>query len=187
MSQSENVGPLSLDITLEKATRISASSYTGYRYCPFSKPCHRLRGAEGIAMTSQTKGYKRSLLGPALFSWAKKDSSAMQRAKMLFKASILTLCASHLASIALGCELEDSSAASPIQVRAPARFKYPGVSLDIEQLNFIKSKVNSSGQPWSKAYKAMLSSNLGSTTRAASPRATIECGSFSMLDNGLYE
>lgn len=106
---------------------------------------------------------------------------------MLFKASILTLCASQLASLALGAPLEDPSATSPIQARAPASFKHPGVFLDIEQLDFIKSKVNSGAQPWTNAYNAMLSSNLGSTTRAANPTATVECGPTSTPDNGCTE
>lgn len=103
---------------------------------------------------------------------------------MLFKASILTFCASQLASLAFGAPLEDSSA---IRARAPASFKHPGVVLDIEQLDFIKSKVNSGAQPWTNAYNAMLSSNLGSTTRAANPTATVECGPTSTPNNGCTE
>lgn len=106
---------------------------------------------------------------------------------MLFKASILTLCASQLASLTFGAPLEDTSATSLIQARAPASFKHPGVFLDIEQLDFIKSKVNSGAQPWTNAYNAMLSSNLGSTTRAANPTATVECGPTSTPDNGCTE
>ena len=113
-----------------------------------------------------------------------KIPQQIQPSNMFLKASILTLCASQLASLAFGAPLEDSSV---IQARAPASFKHPGVFLDVEQLDFIKSKVNSGAQPWTNAYNAMLSSSLGSTTRAANPTATVECGPTSTPDNGCTE
>ncbi len=108
---------------------------------------------------------------------------------MFFKASILTILASQLASLALGTPINSSPVEKsiPIQARAPSSFKHPGVFLDIEQLDFIKSKVNSGAQPWTDAYNAMLSSPFGSTTRSANPTATVECGPTSTPDNGCSE
>lgn len=63
-------------------------------------------------------------------------------------------------------------------------FKHPGVFLDREQLEFIKSMVNSEAQPWREAYDSMLSSPLGSTTRTAKPTSTVECGPTSKPDHG---
>ena len=178
--------PLSLDIALGKNTKIPASNLqsayrTGYRCCPCSNPCHQLRGAhaEGSAVASQCNvgDDQKAIRGACLVRHYSREQTKIpqqiQSTNMMFKASILTLFASQLASLAFGAPLEDSSA---IQARAPASFKHPGVFLNIEQLKFIKSKVNSSAQPWTNAYKAMLSSSLGSTTRAANPRATVECG-----------
>lgn len=68
--------------------------------------------------------------------------------------------------------------------RAASSFKHPGVFLDSEQLDFIKSMVNSEAQPWKKAYDSMLSSPLGSTTRTAKPTSTVECGPTSKPDHG---
>lgn len=68
--------------------------------------------------------------------------------------------------------------------RAASNFKHPGVFLDSEQLDFIKSKVNSGAQPWKEAYDSMLSSPLGSTTRTAKPTSTVECGPTSNPDHG---
>lgn len=68
--------------------------------------------------------------------------------------------------------------------RAASNFKHPGVFLDSEQLDFIKSNVNSGAQPWKEAYDSMLSSPLGSTTRTAKPTSTVECGPTSKPDHG---
>lgn len=68
--------------------------------------------------------------------------------------------------------------------RAASSFKHPGVFLDREQLDFIKSMVNSGAQPWKDAYDSMLSSPLGTTTRTAKPTSTVECGPTSKPDHG---
>ncbi|KIK67684.1 hypothetical protein GYMLUDRAFT_256529 [Collybiopsis luxurians FD-317 M1] len=67
---------------------------------------------------------------------------------------------------------------------APATFKHPGILIDRQQLDFIKGKVNSGAEPWTKAYNTMLKDPLASPTRTPSPRATVECGGYSIPDNG---
>ncbi|KAK7453189.1 hypothetical protein VKT23_011870 [Stygiomarasmius scandens] len=67
---------------------------------------------------------------------------------------------------------------------APATFKHPGVLIDREQLDFIKAKVQSGAQPWTKAYNAMLSDPLASLTRNPTPTATVKCGPTSTPNIG---
>jgi hypothetical protein len=71
-----------------------------------------------------------------------------------------------------------------ITARAPDSFAHPGVFLNIAQLNFIRSKVQSNAEPWKTAYNSMMSSSYASQTRAPAPRATVECGSYSNPNNG---
>lgn len=105
---------------------------------------------------------------------------------MFFKASILILTASQLASLALGSPIDSSPVedSSPLQVRAPSSFKHPGVVLDKEQLDFVKGKVNGNEQPWTDAYNNMLSSKYASTTRTPKPTDTVECGPTTVPDKG---
>ena len=108
---------------------------------------------------------------------------------MLFKASFVALILHQLASLA-HCSPVDISvptSTKTIEAKAPKSFVHPGVFLDKAQLNFIKGKVDSGAEPWSKAYKAMIDHPLGSLTRSASPRATVECGYYEKPNNGCTE
>ncbi|MEV1238698.1 alginate lyase family protein [Nonomuraea sp. NPDC049750] len=67
---------------------------------------------------------------------------------------------------------------------APATFTHPGVLLGREQLDFMRTKVNSGAQPWKSAYDQMMAHSLASLTRAAKPRAVVECGPYSNPNNG---
>jgi len=56
-----------------------------------------------------------------------------------------------------------------------------------EQLEFIKSKVSAGAQPWKGAYDRVRNSHYASLSYQPKPRATVECGSYSMPDNGCTE
>jgi hypothetical protein len=61
---------------------------------------------------------------------------------------------------------------------------HPGVLVSRAQLDFVKARVAAQQQPWLNAYNQMLAHSLLSQTRQPLPRATVECGSFSMPNNG---
>ncbi|MFG1960281.1 alginate lyase family protein [Nonomuraea sp. NPDC049028] len=67
---------------------------------------------------------------------------------------------------------------------APATFTHPGVLLGRDQLDFMRTKVNAGAQPWKSAYDQMMGHSLASLTRAAKPRAVVECGPYSNPNNG---
>ncbi|MEU4225000.1 alginate lyase family protein [Nonomuraea sp. NPDC026600] len=67
---------------------------------------------------------------------------------------------------------------------APATFTHPGVLLGRGQLDFMRTKVNAGTQPWKSAYDQMMGHSLASLTRAAKPRAVVECGPYSNPNNG---
>ncbi|MEU7855629.1 alginate lyase family protein [Nonomuraea sp. NPDC049141] len=67
---------------------------------------------------------------------------------------------------------------------APATFAHPGVLLGRGQLDFMRTKVNAGAQPWKSAYDQMMGHSLASLTRAAKPRAVVECGPYSNPNNG---
>ncbi|KAI9702839.1 MAG: hypothetical protein M1836_008053 [Candelina mexicana] len=94
-----------------------------------------------------------------------------------------------VAQLAFGvlCNSTPLAGTEELTLRATTTFKHPGVLLDKEQLDFIKSKVNSKTQPWTDAYNAMLSNDLGSLTRNPSPTSTVDCGPTSMPDKGCHQ
>ena len=94
--------------------------------------------------------------------------------------------ASQLTYLAFGSPIDSSLVedSSTLQARAPTSFNHPGVVSDKEQLDFVKSKVNAREQPWTDAYKKMLSSNYASTTHTQKPRASVEYGPTSTPDLG---
>ena len=59
---------------------------------------------------------------------------------------------------------------------ARSSFVHPGVLLDINQLNFVRSKVNSGQEPWASAYNSMMSNELASQSRYPTPYMTVDCG-----------
>ncbi|MFI6490839.1 alginate lyase family protein [Streptomyces sp. NPDC050564] len=67
---------------------------------------------------------------------------------------------------------------------APTTFVHPGVTVSRSQLDFVRSKVNAGAQPWKGAYDQMMASKYASLSRTATPRATVECGSYSNPNYG---
>jgi hypothetical protein len=63
-------------------------------------------------------------------------------------------------------------------------FVHPGVLDSRAQLDFVKAKVAAQAQPWLNAYNQMLAHHLLSQSRPPTPRATVECGSYSNPNNG---
>ncbi|WP_328583579.1 alginate lyase family protein [Streptomyces sp. NBC_00370] len=76
------------------------------------------------------------------------------------------------------------SAVTPAVAQAPAAFTHPGVNLNTAQLDFVRSKVQASAQPWKAAYDQMIGSSYASLSRTPKARATVECGSYSNPNNG---
>jgi hypothetical protein len=79
------------------------------------------------------------------------------------------------------------SATSLIVTASPAAaapFVHPGVHVSQPQLDFIRGRVQAGAQPWTNAYNQMRTSKYASLTRVPTPRATVECGPYSMPNNG---
>ncbi|MFF1834688.1 alginate lyase family protein [Streptomyces sp. NPDC058231] len=77
-----------------------------------------------------------------------------------------------------------SVGATTVEAAAPASFTHPGVLVSRPQLDFVRSKVQAGAQPWKSAYDQMLASKYASLTRTATPRAVVECGSYSNPNYG---
>jgi hypothetical protein len=65
-----------------------------------------------------------------------------------------------------------------------AAFCHPGVLNARASLDFVKAKILAGAQPWKQAFDQLASDRLASLSRAPSPRAIVECGSYSMPDIG---
>ncbi|MGZ3453044.1 MAG: alginate lyase family protein [Polyangiales bacterium] len=63
-------------------------------------------------------------------------------------------------------------------------FVHPGILVQKTQLDFVKAKIAAGTAPWATAFAAAKSSRFGSLSYKATPRAIVECGSYSMPDNG---
>ena len=73
-------------------------------------------------------------------------------------------------------------AAAPLV--SAAGFRHPGVLLNRAQLDLIKQRVAAGAEPQKSAFAALLASPLGALDYTPSPRATVECGSYSKPDFG---
>ncbi len=104
---------------------------------------------------------------------------------MFIKTSLFAL-VWHLTSSVIATPTPASLSPAPdsIVARAPTSFAHPGVLLDKDQLDFIKSKVDAGDQQWTDAYKSMLSDQLASLSRQPIPSATVECGPTSTPNIG---
>ena len=71
--------------------------------------------------------------------------------------------------------------ASPLST---AGFRHPGVLLNRAQLDLIKQRVAGGAEPQKTALAAMMKDPLANLHYAPSPRATVECGSYSKPDLG---
>lgn len=65
-----------------------------------------------------------------------------------------------------------------------AEFRHPGVLLNRQQLDLIKNRVAQGIEPQKTAFAAMLASPYADLAYAPSPRAVVECGSYSRPDLG---
>src|SRR5262249_7237448 len=88
------------------------------------------------------------------------------------------------ASASASASTPPSSIAPTKGAGAPPVFAHPGVLVSRPELDFMRSKVLSGAQPWTSAYNQMKSSAYGSLTRNPAPRASVDCGSHSVPDNG---
>jgi hypothetical protein len=66
-------------------------------------------------------------------------------------------------------------------------FVHPGVLVQQGQLDFVKAKITAATAPWKPAFDKAKSDSHGSLSYKAQPRADVDCGSFSMPDNGCTE
>jgi hypothetical protein len=76
------------------------------------------------------------------------------------------------------------SASASASRPAPGGFVHPGVLVGQAQLDFVRGRVQAGAQPWTSALDQLRSSPYGSLSRAAKPRASVDCGSHSVPDNG---
>ncbi|MDO8539788.1 MAG: alginate lyase family protein [Opitutaceae bacterium] len=67
---------------------------------------------------------------------------------------------------------------------AASDFRHPGVLLNRAQLDLIKQRVAGGIEPQKTAFAAMLASPYAALTYKPTPRATVECGSYSRPDLG---
>jgi hypothetical protein len=63
-------------------------------------------------------------------------------------------------------------------------FRHPGILLNRAQLDLIKQRVTAGTEPQKTAFAAMLASPFADLNYTPSPRATVECGSYSRPDLG---
>lgn len=84
-----------------------------------------------------------------------------------------------LLTTALAGTLTLHPTAPPAQAAARATFTHPGVTVSKPQLDFARSKVLSGAQPWKTAYDRMAASKYADLNRTPTPRAIVECGSYS--------
>ena len=77
---------------------------------------------------------------------------------------------------------QPATAASPTSFtdrHSARRFAHPGVLENRDQLAFVRAKVRRGAEPWASAFEQMRANPLASLDRAPTPRALVECGSFS--------
>jgi hypothetical protein len=94
----------------------------------------------------------------------------------------LMLCAAA-ATAALTVGLLSLPGSHPAEA-ASAAFTHPGVTVSRGQLDFARGRVDAGAQPWKSAFDQMMASKYADPGRTATPRATVECGSYSNPDYG---
>ena len=70
---------------------------------------------------------------------------------------------------------------------APATFRHPGVLVTKGQLDFIKGKLADGAEPWTAAFNLAKSDPLAAPTYVPMPRASVNCGSNNVPDEGCTE
>jgi hypothetical protein len=66
-------------------------------------------------------------------------------------------------------------------------FVHPGVIVNRGMLDFVKAKIASGAEPWTTALARATSNGLASKSYVPHPFVTVDCGSYSMPDNGCTE
>jgi hypothetical protein len=89
---------------------------------------------------------------------------------------------SSLLAVVLAWFISPGFAAQPAP--ATAGFRHPGVLLNRAQLDLIKQRVAGGIAPQKAAFEVMLASPFAALDYTPSPRATVECGSYSKPDLG---
>ncbi len=77
-----------------------------------------------------------------------------------------------------------ASPTATLKSRAPSTWTHPGIFLNQNQLDLMKTRVADNLSPWIETYELMLENSLASLTRTASPVQTVQCGSYSIPDVG---
>lgn len=70
---------------------------------------------------------------------------------------------------------------------APRSFVHPGVLVSLRQRDFVKARLATKAEPWQSALSQVQKSPLAALSYRPQPRATVECGSYSMPDHGCSE
>lgn len=76
------------------------------------------------------------------------------------------------------------AASGDVRSLAPATFTHPGVLVSEDQLDFVKARVQAGEQPWADAFRQMMDSPFADQNRQPTPRAVVECGSYSNPNHG---
>ncbi len=74
--------------------------------------------------------------------------------------------------------------ASGKDAAATGAFVHPGILVQRGQLELVKAKIAAGSSPWKLAFDQASASRFGALTYKATPRATVECGSYSVPDYG---
>ncbi len=103
----------------------------------------------------------------------------MRKKPLVLAAACAALVAGTLSSPAIA-----TSKAEPMAVQAPTTFTHPGVGVSRAQLDFVRAKVQAGAQPWTNAFNQAKASKYASLSRTPTPRAVVECGSYSNPNYG---
>src|SRR5688572_13119031 len=66
-------------------------------------------------------------------------------------------------------------------------FRHPGVMLNKAQIDFLRAKIAAGEEPWKGAFDKAKADNYGQLTYAPKPQVNVECGPYSMPNNGCAE
>jgi hypothetical protein len=102
-------------------------------------------------------------------------------AALAIAAPIILVHPAHAATAAKPAGANAMTAAAPL---APVTFAHPGVLVSRAQLDFVRTQVNAGAQPWKAAYDQLMASRYASLTRTPAPRSIVECGPYSVPNNG---
>ena len=103
---------------------------------------------------------------------------------MRTKPLVLAAACAALVAGALSSPAVAAPKAEVMVPQAPAVFTHPGVGVSRAQLDFVRAKVQAGAQPWTNAFNQAKNSKYGSLTRTPTPRAVVECGSYSNPNYG---